>query len=133
MENPAQLCLFIKHQKQMNKNIWSLIFTATITIALFFGFTQGSAEKQNTSNIIDKDEWTEFDAQPNEQLSFDPALLDTTFKTIHVHVASCDNKYQGIVPVPSKIGNGQDPNNNLYWGCGYGIRTYFKKALIGNS
>lgn len=43
-------------------------------------------------------------------------------------VALCDNKYQGIVKVPKAIGNGQDPDNNLYWGCGYGIRTYFKKS-----
>lgn len=48
-------------------------------------------------------------------------------KTIHVLVALCDNKYQGIVPVPAKIGNGQDPANNLYWGCGYGVKTFFKK------
>lgn len=57
------------------------------------------------------------------------AFKDTTPKTIHVFVALCDNKYQGIVPVPPKIGNGQDPNNNLYWGCGYGVRTYFKKSV----
>ncbi|MGU3373389.1 hypothetical protein [Chryseobacterium sp. M5A1_1a] len=49
-------------------------------------------------------------------------------KTIHVLVALCDNKYQGIVPVPEKIGNGQDPDQNLYWGAGYGVRTYFKKS-----
>ncbi|MCL2132370.1 MAG: hypothetical protein FWH36_07985 [Lentimicrobiaceae bacterium] len=49
-------------------------------------------------------------------------------KTIHVFVALCDNKYQGIVPVPAAIGNGQNPNSNLYWGCGYGIRTFFKKS-----
>lgn len=49
-------------------------------------------------------------------------------QTIHVMVALCDNKYQGIVKVPKGIGNGQDPNNNLYWGCGYGIRTYFRKS-----
>jgi len=48
-------------------------------------------------------------------------------KTIHVLVALCDNKYQGIVPVPAKIGNGQDPANNLYWGCGYGVKTFLKK------
>lgn len=53
---------------------------------------------------------------------------DSTYKTIHIFVALCDNTYQGIVPVPKAIGNGQDPNNNLYWGCGYGIRTYFKKS-----
>lgn len=49
-------------------------------------------------------------------------------KTIHILVALCDNKYQGIVKVPKGIGNGQDPNSNLYWGCGYGIRTFFKKS-----
>lgn len=57
-----------------------------------------------------------------------PLPFDTTYRSIHIFVALCDNKYQGIVPVPAKIGNGQDPNNNLYWGCGYGIRTYFKKS-----
>jgi hypothetical protein len=53
---------------------------------------------------------------------------DTTLKTIHILVALCDNKYQGIVPVPPKIGNGADPNNNLYWGCSFGIKSYFKKS-----
>lgn len=47
--------------------------------------------------------------------------------SIHVLVALCDNKYQGIVKVPAKIGNGQDPANNLYWGCGYGVKTFLKK------
>jgi len=46
-------------------------------------------------------------------------------KVIHVFVALCDNKYQGIVPVPLKIGNGQDAANNLYWGCAYGVKTFF--------
>jgi len=54
--------------------------------------------------------------------------FDETTKTIHVFVALCDNKYQGIVPVPKAIGNGQDPANNLYWGCAYGIKSYFKKS-----
>ncbi|UFH32731.1 hypothetical protein LNP04_03160 [Chryseobacterium sp. C-71] len=49
-------------------------------------------------------------------------------KTIHIFVALCDNKYQGIVPVHEKIGNGQDPDNNLYWGCAFGVRSYFKKS-----
>lgn len=50
-------------------------------------------------------------------------------RVIHVLVALCDNKNQGIVPVPAKIGNGQDPANNLYWGCGYGVKTFMKKQL----
>ncbi|MBO9636104.1 MAG: hypothetical protein J7578_23575 [Chitinophagaceae bacterium] len=60
--------------------------------------------------------------------NFSPTLADTSIRTIHVMVALCDNKYQGIVPVPAAIGNGQDPDNNLYWGCPAGIRSYFKKS-----
>jgi len=43
---------------------------------------------------------------------------------VHVVVALCDNRYQGIVPVPKAIGNGQDPGSNLYWGAGFGVRTF---------
>lgn len=49
-------------------------------------------------------------------------------KTIHVFVALCDNKNQGIVPVPSELGNGQEPKNNLYWAALYGVKTYFKNS-----
>ncbi len=49
-------------------------------------------------------------------------------RTIHVFVALCDNENQGIVPVPEKIGNGQDPYNNLYWGALYGVKSYFKNS-----
>lgn len=57
-----------------------------------------------------------------------PALLAAQTRLIHVCVALCDNDSQGIVPVPKKIGNGNDPNQNLYWGCGYGVRTFFSNA-----
>lgn len=46
---------------------------------------------------------------------------------IHVVVALCDNLNQGIVPVPKAIGNGQDPDANLYWGAMYGVGHYFPK------
>ncbi|MDU1905311.1 MAG: hypothetical protein E6772_11055 [Dysgonomonas sp.] len=55
------------------------------------------------------------------------SIFSQEIQTIHVMVALCDNKYQGIVKVPKAIRNGQDPHNNLYWGCAYGLRTYFKK------
>jgi hypothetical protein len=29
--------------------------------------------------------------------------------------------------VGKSIGNGQDPANNLYWGCDNGVKTYFNK------
>lgn len=54
------------------------------------------------------------------------AFAQSEPKIIHVYVALCDNDSQGIVPVPKKIGNGDDPDNNLYWGCGYGVRHFFK-------
>ncbi len=53
---------------------------------------------------------------------------DTSIKAIHVFVALCDNKYQGIVPVSSTLGNGQDPKANLYWGSAYGVKTFFKRS-----
>ncbi len=49
-------------------------------------------------------------------------------KTIHVHVALCDNINQGIVPVSKTLGNGQDPKNNLYWGAMYGVTSYYKRS-----
>ncbi len=48
------------------------------------------------------------------------------YKTIHVFVSLCDNKYQGIVKVPSILGNGKDAKNNLYWGAAYGLKSFFK-------
>jgi hypothetical protein len=49
-------------------------------------------------------------------------------KTIHVFVALCDNKYQGIVPVPEHLGRGDDLNGNLYWGCSGGVRQTFSQS-----
>ena len=54
--------------------------------------------------------------------------FDSNTRTIHVFVALCDNKYQGIVPVSKAQGNGQNPSSNLYWGAAYGIKTFFKKS-----
>ncbi|MGB0525611.1 MAG: hypothetical protein ACPGJS_21720 [Flammeovirgaceae bacterium] len=60
-------------------------------------------------------------------LSLSSFILSAQTRTVHVFVALADNLNQGIVRVPELIGNGQDPRNNLYWGCGYGIKTYFSK------
>ena len=45
----------------------------------------------------------------------------------HILVPLCDNVNQGIVPVNSSLGNGQNPKTNLYWGAGYGIKTHFQR------
>ena len=50
------------------------------------------------------------------------------YKVVHVFVALCDNRNQGIVQVPEALGNGQDPRNNLYWGAMYGVKTFFTRS-----
>ena len=49
-------------------------------------------------------------------------------RIVHVLVALCDNEHQGIVPVPARLGNGEDPQGNLYWGAAYGVKTFFAKS-----
>lgn len=47
---------------------------------------------------------------------------------VHIMVPLCDNEHQGIVPVPTRLGNGLDPRQNLYWGALYGIKTHFRRS-----
>lgn len=51
-------------------------------------------------------------------------------KVIHAFVALCDNASQGIAPVPEKIGNGDIPAENLYWGCDDGLRAVFSRSKV---
>lgn len=57
-----------------------------------------------------------------------PRLPVPQFRTVHVFVALCDNRSQGIVPVPAALGNGDDPARNLYWGARYGVRTFLERS-----
>jgi hypothetical protein len=47
---------------------------------------------------------------------------------IRIFVALADNKTQGIIPVPEKIGNGNDPQRNLYWGCDEALPVAFRAS-----
>jgi hypothetical protein len=49
-------------------------------------------------------------------------------RTVHVFVALADNANQGIVPVSPKLGNGEDPEHNLYWGSAFGVKTFFSRS-----
>jgi hypothetical protein len=49
-------------------------------------------------------------------------------KRIAVFVGLCDNATQGIVKVGAKIGDGDKPADNLYWGCSDGLRSHFKAS-----
>ena len=49
-------------------------------------------------------------------------------RTVHVFVALADNDHQGIVPVARILGNGEDPEHNLYWGSSYGVKAFFSHS-----
>jgi hypothetical protein len=101
---------------------WFLIYMRSITAILLVSlipFITGCADYTEPASLSSQ---TEVIKAPELRI-FNKAGI----RTVHVFVALCDNKYQGIIPVGKAIGNGQDPDNNLYWGCDYGVRTYFKK------
>jgi len=57
-----------------------------------------------------------------------PSVAKSSPRIVHVFVALADNQHQGIIPVPPVLGNGRDPQRNLYWGAAYGVKTYFKAS-----
>ena len=56
------------------------------------------------------------------------ATVEAAPKQVRVFVALCDNKTQGIQPVGQKLGNGDDPDSNLYWGCSEGFDSVFRRS-----
>lgn len=56
------------------------------------------------------------------------ASQNPPIRTVHVFVALADNEHQGIVPVPARLGNGSDPEHNLYWGAAAGVKTFFARS-----
>jgi hypothetical protein len=56
------------------------------------------------------------------------SAADTSPRVVHVFVALADNQHQSIIPVPPRLGNGSDPQRNLYWGAAYGVKTFFKSS-----
>lgn len=57
-----------------------------------------------------------------------PLTAEAENKEIRVFIALCDNKSQGIIPVSPKIGDGDDPDSNLYWGCDEGFGSVFRHS-----
>ena len=105
--------------------IYDLVMKYKIIFSAFLLFFLNGCEGNEPGSVKDTT------LKPADSTSFQKiidAKQDAGLKTIHVFVALCDNKYQGIVPVPAKIGNGQDAANNLYWGAAYGVKTFFNKS-----
>lgn len=57
-----------------------------------------------------------------------PLPAQSLTRTVHVFVALADNVNQGIVPIPARLGNGDDPEHNLYWGSAFGVKTFFSRS-----
>jgi len=46
----------------------------------------------------------------------------------HVVVALADNEHQGIVRIPQSLGDGDQPQSNLYWGAMYGVKGFLRRS-----
>jgi len=98
-----------------------MLKTRFLIVFIFFLVLFYSCKNETDKNKSDK--------QNDITIDYDlGSMEESSIKTIHVFVALCDNKYQGITRVSAALGNGQNLNTNLYWGALYGIRTYFKKS-----
>jgi hypothetical protein len=93
-------------------------FAAICLVSLFWlaGCTKAQPLETVTTN------------KPADSKTEEITKIQNPGKVIHVLVALCDNENQGIAPVPAFLGNGEDPVRNLYWGAGYGVKTFFSKS-----
>src|SRR3989440_2431039 len=71
--------------------------------------------------------WIALALSPLSSLAI-PSVAESSPRGVHVFVALADNQHQGIIPLPPALGNGRDPQHNLYWGAAYGVKTYFKAS-----
>jgi hypothetical protein len=100
-----------------------IIRTALCAAALALTFGCGRAPKEAAAQTAPP----QTTSSPTAHSAAPPRRANAA-RVIHVVVALCDNQYQGIVPVPAKIGNGDDPAHNLYWGAAYGVKSFFSKS-----
>jgi len=101
----------------MNFSIPAKFFAVSFT-ALLFLMSCGKAQTSETPN----------EQKRSNSLSRETAKIQNPGKVVHVLVALCDNENQGIVPVPAFLGDGENPQKNLYWGAAFGVRTFFSKS-----
>lgn len=100
-----------------------VIITSLLLVTLvFITCSEPTAAKESKTDSIVADD------VKSTAIAVADSAVDTAMQIIHVYVALCDNDSQGIVPVSKRMGNGNDPNNNLYWGNGYGVRTFFNAS-----
>lgn len=113
----------------MNFGYWSFLLTAALSALAACSAGTPSRSSNELANANKP-------ANPSTLQRTEPRTPNTA-RTIHVLVALCDNEHQGIVPVPARLGNGEDLQGNLYWGAAYGVRSFFAKStdwkLVGQT
>jgi hypothetical protein len=57
-------------------------------------------------------------------------LLAQAQRRVRVFVCLADNATQGLVPVPAKIGDGNDAAGNLYWGCDEALPALLRRSAV---
>jgi len=94
-------------------------FAAALLVSLFW--LAGCMKAQEVANPRPE-------PKPENTAPQEIAKIQNPGRVVHVLVALCDNENQGIVPVPAFLGNGEDTARNLYWGAGFGVKTFFSKS-----
>lgn len=88
-----------------------------------------SDQMQDRSEVVNVPDTIKYDIIADRDSSFKRLQLKIANKEaliVHALTPLCDNIHQGIVPVAKHLGNGRDLKGNLYWGCGHGMKAYFK-------
>ena len=110
----------------------------TKTVLLFFLCLKLACVQSPTANqpsaVTEETPITETTSHPcRDTFSRDTILAQLRHKIkhkqpllVHVFVPLCDNEHQGIVPVNKQLGDGLNLHTNLYWGAGYGVKSFFK-------
>jgi hypothetical protein len=115
-----------------SSNILSI--TGILLLILSFSFCESSTDDKKTELKQEDSVSIAFPGNICKQEQREPAIIRLKAKisaikplVVHAFVPLCDNENQGIVPVNKQLGDGLNLKTNLYWGAGYGVKSYFKK------
>lgn len=91
----------------MKVTSWSVLLGAALSTLA--ACSAGAPSRTANPSLVAK-------ASPSpDTVSRTDSQTQNSTRIVHVLVALCDNEHQGIVPVPARLGNGEDPERNLYW------------------
>src|SRR5688572_23613157 len=109
-------------------------YSGIILLILSFSFCESGNQLSKERIAQDDSVSVKFTGYECKKELRDEALLRMKTKiqskkplVVHAFVPLCDNENQGIVPVNKQLGDGLNLKTNLYWGAGYGVKSYFKK------